>query len=119
MIRDVGERAGRGPGTRSQKSSVGRLQLSRQATAQSAGYSSVGRLQLSRQAQVTAKSAAYNSVSGLQPMALWFRRQLRIESYNTTLEQSRVMQHIWLDPETVCSLDFDPDRACSAGPDPA
>jgi hypothetical protein len=27
--------------------------------------------------------------------------------------------HIWLDPETVCSLDYDPGRACFAGSDPA
>ena len=39
----------------------------------------------------------------------------------TSLEvtkQSVLFRHIWLDPETVCYLDYDSDRACSAGPDP-
>ena len=29
-----------------------------------------------------------------------------------------LFRHIWLDPETVCYLDYNSDRACSAGPDP-
>jgi hypothetical protein len=29
-----------------------------------------------------------------------------------------VFRHIWLDPETVCYLDYDSDRACSVGPNP-
>ncbi len=29
-----------------------------------------------------------------------------------------VFRHIWLDPETVYYLDYDSERACSAGPDP-
>ena len=29
-----------------------------------------------------------------------------------------VFGHIWLVPETSCYLDYDPARACSAGPDP-
>ncbi len=27
-----------------------------------------------------------------------------------------MFRHIWLDPETVCYLDYDSDRACSVGP---
>ncbi len=29
-----------------------------------------------------------------------------------------LFRHIWLDPETVCYLDNDSDRACSVGPNP-
>jgi hypothetical protein len=29
-----------------------------------------------------------------------------------------LFRHIWLDPETVCYLDYDSDRACSVGPNP-
>ncbi len=29
-----------------------------------------------------------------------------------------MFRHIWLDPETVCYLEYDSDWACSVGPNP-
>ncbi len=29
-----------------------------------------------------------------------------------------LFRHIWLDPEMVCYLDYDSDRACPVGPNP-
>ena len=34
------------------------------------------------------------------------------------MKRLRMFRHIWLDPETVCYLDYDSDRACSVRPNP-
>ncbi len=56
--------------------------------------------------------------TGVQCTLVFFEYIYCTKQFENICMKYTVIRHLWLDSETVCYLDYDPDLACSVGLDP-